>query len=220
MRNLILIIAETLICYLSIILLYKKYKTDGLYVYGIIATITSCIMILKQIDLMSVTIPLGLCVTTSLIITGNIITQKRGPDELKTYIILVLITALLSCGIFSLSGLMESSQYNEYANKAYDSIFKFNLRIYLALIISITTSIFLSSKLYYLLKRLQNKIIISNIFSIIIIELLENTIFTLLAYLFIQDAINVILILVFRYILKTIIGLLGTIPIYICNKTN
>lgn len=220
MKNIILIIVETLICYFSIIFLYKKYKTDGLYVYGIVATITSCIMILKQIDLMSITIPIGLCVTTSLIIVGNIITQKRGPEELKTYIILVLITALLSCLVFSLSGIMESSQYNEYANKAYDSIFKFNLRIYLALIISIITSIFLSSKLYYLLKRLQNKIIISNIFSIIIIELLENTIFVLIAYLFTQDIINVILILVFRYILKTIIGLLGTIPIYICNKIN
>lgn len=202
------------------ILLYKKYRTDGLYVYGIVASLASCIMTLKQIDLMSIPIPIGFGVTTSIIIAGNIITQKRGPDELKTYLILILTTTLLGCCLLTITGLMESSKYNEYANKAYDSIFKFNLRVYLALIISLITSSFLCSKLYYLLKRLQNKIVISNIFSVIIIELLENALFILIAYLFTQDIIDTILALVFRYMLKTIIGIFGTIPIYICNKIN
>jgi hypothetical protein len=53
MRNIILIVAEVIICYFVMVLLNKKYKTDGLYVYGIIATFISCIMNLKQIDLFS-----------------------------------------------------------------------------------------------------------------------------------------------------------------------
>ncbi len=220
MRNIILIIVETIICYLSMIMLYKKFKTDGLYVYGIICTFMSCIMSLKQIDLMNISVPLGFGVTTSLVLAGNLITQKRGPAELKTYILLILITFLVSCCFLNLSGIMESSKYNEYANKAYDSIFKYNLRIYIALIISTITSIFLSSKLYYLLKRLQNKIILSNIFSFIIIELLENILFILIAYLFTQDVINIVLCIIFRYMIKTIIGIFGTIPIYISNKIN
>ena len=36
MRNVILILAELIICCIAIIILNKKYKTDGLYVYGII----------------------------------------------------------------------------------------------------------------------------------------------------------------------------------------
>ena len=47
MRNLILILSEVLICYIAIIMLNKKYKTDGLYVYAVIATFISCIMSLK-----------------------------------------------------------------------------------------------------------------------------------------------------------------------------
>lgn len=218
MINIILIFIEMIICYILLLLLFKKFKTDGIYVYGIIATFISCIMSLKQIELMGVNVPIGFAVTTSLIIAGNMITQKRGPEELKTYLSLVLVTALISCSFLNLSGIIDSSEYNKLANISYDNIFKYNLRIYLGLTISIIISIYLSSKLYYLLKRLQNKIILSNIFSIIIIELLENILFVFIAYLFEYEPIDLILCLVIRYMIKTVIGLIGTITIYIANK--
>jgi len=218
MNNIILIAIETIVCYITFILLYKKYKTDGLYVYGIIATFLACVMNLKQIDLMGVSVPIGFGVTISIIVAGNLITQKRGPEELKTYLSLILITALVSCCFLNLSGLIKSSTFNEIANKSYDSIFKYNLRIYIALIISIITSTYLCGEIYYLIKRVQNQIVFSNIFSIIIIELLDNILFVLIAYLFEYEAMDLIVCVVFRYIIKTIIGILGTIPIYIANK--
>ena len=218
MKNIILILLEMIICYSSIVLLNKKYKTDGLYVYAIIATFLSCIMSLKQIDILSATVPIGFSVTMSLVIAGNIITQKRGPEEIKTYIVLILVTALISCCFLNMSGLMESSDYNKFANKSYDSIFEYNLRVYIANIISIILAVWLNSKLYYELKKIKNKIIISNIFSIVIIELLENIIFVLIAYLFEYEPINIILCIIFRYMIKSVIGIIGTIPIYISNK--
>ena len=218
MINIILIFIEMIICYVLLLLLCKKFKTDGIYVYGIIATFIPCIMSLKQIELMGVNVPIGFAVTTSLIIAGNMITQKRGPEELKTYLSLVLVTALISCSFLNLSGIIDSSEYNKLSNISYDNIFKYNLRIYLGLTISIIISIYLSSKLYYLLKRLQNKIILSNIFSIIIVELLENILFVFIAYLFEYEPIDLILCLVIRYMIKTVIGLIGTITIYIANK--
>ena len=218
MINIILIFIEMIICYVLLLLLCKKFKTDGIYVYGIIATFISCIMSLKQIELMGVNVPIGFAVTTSLIIAGNMITQKRGPEELKTYLSLVLVTALISCSFLNLSSIIDSSEYNKLSNISYDNIFKYNLRIYLGLTISIIISIYLSSKLYYLLKRLQNKIILSNIFSIIIVELLENILFVFIAYLFEYEPIDLILCLVIRYMIKTVIGLIGTITIYIANK--
>lgn len=217
-RNILLIVAEVFVCFIALVVLSKKYKTDGIYVYAIIATFMSCIMSLKKIAIMNVSIPLGFGVTTSLIIAGNLITQKRGKEELRTFLALILVTALVSCCFLNLSGLMESSEYNKFANKSYDSIFTYNLRIYIGLIISLISSTWLSSKLYYLIKRLQNKIILSNIFSVIIVELVENITFILIAYLFEYEAVDIILCLIFRYMIKTIIGLIGTIPLYIANK--
>ena len=220
MRNLLLVLSETIICYISILVLNKKYKTDGLYVYAIIATFISCIMSLKQIDLVSVTVPIGFGVTTSLIIAGNIITQKRGPNEIKTYILLIIVTALISFCFLNMSGLMKSSDYNLYANKSYDSIFEYNLRVYIANLIALPLSVWLNSKLYYEIKKIKNNIALSNIFSVVIIELLENIIFVLIGYLFEYEIINIILCIIFRYMIKAVIGAIGTIPIYISNKYN
>lgn len=220
MRNLLLIIAEMLVCYSLMLILSKKYKTDGLYVYGIIATFTTCIMSLKSIDIMNIPVPIGFASSISIIVAGNLITQKRGPEELKTYLSLILITSLVSCSFLNLSGLMEPSKFNEMANNSFNSIFKYNIRMYLALIFSIIISTYLSSKIYYLIKRLQNKIILSNIFSLIIVEFIDNVIFVLIAYLLSYETIDIILCIVFRYMIKTLIGLLGTIPLYISNKFN
>ena len=219
-RNIVLILAEIIISYITLTVLYKKYRTDGVYVYAIIATFIACIMSLKKISIMSISVPIGFGVTTSIIIAGNLITQKRGTEEMKTFLSLILVTALVSCCFLNLSGLMESSEYNIYANKSYDSIFTYNLRIYIALIVSVIASSFISSKLYYMLKVLKNNILLSNIFSIIIIELIENISFVLIAYLFDYKMIDMILCLIFRYMIKTIIGLFGTIPLYIASKTN
>lgn len=220
MRNILLIIAEMLVCYSLMLILSKKYKTDGLYVYGIVATFTTCIMSLKSIDIMNIPVPIGFASSISIIVAGNLITQKRGPEELKTYLSLILITSLVSCSFLNLSGLMEPSKFNEMANNSFNSIFKYNIRMYLAIIFSIIISTYLSSKIYYLIKRLQNKIILSNIFSIIIVEFIDNVIFVLIAYLLSYEPIDLVLCIVFRYMIKTLIGLLGTIPLYISNKFN
>ena len=139
-RNIVLILAEIIISYITLTVLYKKYRTDGVYVYAIIATFIACIMSLKKISIMSISVPIGFGVTTSIIIAGNLITQKRGTEEMKTFLSLILVTALVSCCFLNLSGLMESSEYNIYANKSYDSIFTYNLRIYIALIVSVMAS--------------------------------------------------------------------------------
>ena len=225
MRNILLIIGEVILCYIAIIFLNKKYKTDGLYVFVIIATFISCIMGLKQITILEkIDIPTGLGVTTSIIIAGNIITQKRGPQEIKTYLALILVTALVSCCFLNLSGLMEASDYNKFANKDYDSIFEYNLRVYLGTVVSIIIGVWSSSKIYYELKKIKNKISISNIFSIVIAELVETILFVLIAYLLepgkSEIVFDILFCIIFRYIIKTIIGIVGTIPIYITNKFN
>lgn len=225
MRNILLIVAEVLICYITIIILNKKYKTDGLHVYAIIATFISCIMGLKQITILDkIDIPIGFGVTTSIVIAGNIITQKRGPEEIKTFIALILVSSLVSCCFLNMSGLMIPSDYNSSASKAYDLIFEYNIRVYIATIISIIASVWLSSKLYYELIKIKNQIIINNVFSIIIAELVENVLFVLIAYLYApgktEIVFDILFCIIFRYIIKIVIGIIGTVPIYITKKFN
>lgn len=218
MRNFVILGLEILVCYISIILLYRKYKTDGLFSYAIITTIISTFLSRQEIDILNTEIPLGIGLTLSLIIVTNIITQNRGKDEVNNLLILVFISSIVSFCFLTLSGFIESSQINEFANKSYDSIFAYNLRLYLANIVSLLVTIYTSSRIYYSLKRIKNKIIISNIFSILIVEFLDNIIFIVIAYLYVKEIPQIILSLVIRYMIKVSMGLIGTIIIYIANK--
>ena len=220
MINTILIFAETILCYIAFVVLYKKYKTDGLYIFAIFATFIACVMNLKTIEIMNIGVPLGFGITTSIVLAGNLITQRQGLEEIKNYILIILITGVVAFGTLNLSGMLNSSEYNYLANKAYDNIFVYNIRMYLALIVSTITSVYLSTNLFYTIKRIKNKIILSNIFSIIITEFFENIIFVLIAYLFEYKGIDIILCIIFRYTIKSVIGMFGTIPLYIANKLN
>lgn len=218
MRNYIILITEMLLCYVFITILYKKYKTDGLLSYSVTATIISTILSKQEIDILNTEVPLGMGITISLVIVANIITQNRGKDEVNNLLLLVLVTSLTSYCFLSLSGMINPSMINEYANKSYDSIFQYNIRLYLANTISLLLSIYLSSRIYYSLKRIKNKIIISNVFSILIVEFVDNIIFIVISYLYIKEIPQIILALVLRYMIKTAMGLIGTIPIYIIKK--
>ena len=220
MRNIILIIIEVVISYTLLSVLSKKYKTDGIYVYAIIATIISSIMNLKTISIMEVSIPIGFGITTSLLIGANIIIQKRGKEDLKMYFLLIILSFIISYIFINISVKLDNSNYNLLSNISYNNIFKNNLRMYIAIIISIIFSIWLDSNLYYIIKKLKNKIIFSNIFSIIIVEFFENIVFVLIAFLLEKEPIDLFLCIIIRYIIKTIIGLFGTIPLYIINNNN
>ena len=218
MINVLLIIAEVIVSYLSLLLLSKKYKKEGIYIFAIIATFLSCLLNLKQISIMNVSVPIGFGITTAIIIGLNILIQQNGKEETNNYLLIILISAIASYLFLSISSMINESEYNLLANKSFDNIFTSNTRIYIALTISLLLSLYLDSKLYYIIKKLQNKIILSNVFSIIIIEFFENIIFVLFAYLFDYKALDLILCIIFRYMIKTIIGLIGTIPLYIANK--
>ena len=167
---------------------------------------------------MNVSVPIGFGITTSIIIGLNILIQQNGKEETNNYLLIIFISSISSYLFLSISGLISGSEYNFLSNKSFDNIFNNNTRIYLALTLSLLLSLYLDSNLYYIIKKLQNKIILSNIFSIIIVEFFENIIFVLLAYLFNYETLDLILCIIFRYIIKTTIGLIGTIPLYIANK--
>ncbi len=220
MINIALVLAETLICYLLFIFLYKKYKTDGIYVFAIMVTFMACVMNLKSISIMNVAVPLGFGLTTSIVLGANFITQKYGLEEIKKYILIILMTGVVAYIVLNISGMFPASAYNYLANKAYDNIFAYNTRLYGALLISLIVSTWISTRLFYTIKRLKNKIVLSNIFAIIITEFIENILFVLIAYLFEYQMIDIALCIIFRYMIKSIIGIVGTIPLYIANKNN
>lgn len=220
MRNIILILIEVITCYTVLIMLYKKYKTDGVYIYIMLLGIISSIMNLKMISVMNIPISLGFGVTMSILIGVNLMIQKRGIEELKPCIMAAILPLIISYIILYLSALMANSNYNILSNVSYNNIFIHNIRINIALILSLLFTIWIDGKLYYIIKKLQNKIILNNIFAIIIAEFFENIIFVVIAFIFDYEIIDLFLCIILRYTIKTTIGVVGTLPLYIASKYN
>lgn len=113
---------------------------------------------------------------------------------------------------------MEPSDINLFTSASYDNIFNDSLRMYFANIVTILYSLLLNSRLYYYLKKMKNNILISNLFSSIIIQFIASILFGLIAYTFIKEPIDIIKIIMIRYLMSLIIGIVSTIPIYITKK--
>lgn len=216
--NYILIIIEILLSYLILLLFHKKFKLDGIYYYIIMATILSNIMLLNTIDILTYPISVGFGITSSIVIATIILTHKRGPSELSKLIITIIISSIISYSYLTLSSYMGISDTNKYTNISYSIIFKNNIRMYLANTISLILSIYLSTKLYHTMKQIKNKIWISNIFTTVIVEFIESIIFCVIAYAFSLKVIDLIMVIVIRYVIRTLIECLGTTVIYIDDK--
>ena len=216
--NYILIIIEALLSYLTLLLFHKKFKLDGVYYYIVMATILSNIMLLNTIDILTYPISVGFGITSAIVIASIILIHKRGPSELSKLIITIIISSIISYSYLTLSSYIGISDTNKYTNISYSIIFKNNIRMYLANTISLILSIYLSTKLYHTMKQIKNKIWISNIFTTVIVEFIESITFCVIAYAFSLKVIDLIMVIVIRYVIRTLIECLGTTVIYIDDK--
>lgn len=218
MNSLNLLIIEALLCFITQVFLYKHYKTKGLYTYTIIAMMLSCLMSLKTISLYAYDVNLGIIPFITVFTSSNILIQKQGPDTIKNLLLTLIATSVVSYAIIYLVKLMNPSDINLFTSASYDNIFNDSLRMYFANIVTILYSLLLNSKLYYYLKKIKNNILISNLFSNIIIHFISSILFGLIAYVFIKEPIDIIKIIMIRYLMSLIVGIIGIIPIFITKK--
>lgn len=213
MNSLYLLIIELIICIISIIIFYKNYKLVGLYAYTIASIILSCMMSFKMITVYNYDMNLGIIPLVTTFIVANIIIQKIGPEETKKHLLLTVIVLTVSYVILLLIKMMSASKIGLFTSASYNNIFDNSLRIIFANIVTILYSLILNNKLYYYLKRMKNNIIISNIFSTIIIQFISSILFGIIAYTFIKEPIDIIKIIMIRYLMSLVVGLAGTVAI-------
>lgn len=220
MTNITLLGVELILCLLLQIIIYKTHKIEGIYAYTIILFILSCITSLKVITIYNFELNLGFIPFITGILSINIIVQKKGYNAIKNLVIVLIISLVASYAVLYLTSLLTSSQTMLFTNKSYDNIMLGSERLYFANITTILYTILLNSKLYYYLKRIKNKIWISNLFSGIIIQFIASILFIILAYTFIKEPIDMIKMIIIRYMISLIILIIGTIPLYITNILN
>ena len=215
--NIILLFIEILFSSSMLIYLYKKEKYDGIYLWILIFSMLLGILSQKVVEIFGLEVNLGITINALIFIASNILVQKKGPEEAENIISTIFFGNVIVFMFSIIATLFNSSSINEMANSAFDKLFYLNNRIYFASVITIIISVWLNTKLYHQIRQIKNKIFISNVLSTIIIHFIECILFCIISYLIKIPFINVIELIVIRYIFKVTIGLIGTSLIYIAN---
>lgn len=220
MNNINLIALEAGIFLITIPIIYRLFDIKGLYTYVITLFIISTISSLKLITINDFDINLGITSFTTIIIISNIIVQKKGPKSIKSLILIMLLSILVSYSILYLTFLEKSNTVKLFTNESYNNIFSGSERILFANFVTILYTSILNYKLYYYLKKIKNKIIVSNLFSSIIVHFISSIIFLVIAYAFVKEPVDIVKMIIIRYMISIIVSMIGTIPIYITNRIN
>ena len=216
--NLLFLLIEVILSYIILLFVCKKYKEEGIYIWIIVILLTSSIMSIKSIEINNVNIALGIGVSSSIYIANNILIQKKGTEHMKKITTIMLIISFIFISLLILSSGLPISDYNNISNLMYNNVIFSNIKFIIANVISIITAIYINNFLYYELRKVKNKIWISNIFSSLIFAFVESIIFVLITK-FINGSLYVVMMtIVIRYILRLIILIIGTDVIYIANN--
>ncbi len=216
--NIILLILEILLMSSGILLLFKKYKKDGLYFWIISSIILTNIMALKTTNILEIDVALGSILYVGIFIAMNLIIQKYGTESIKKIVISTIIASIISVLIITVFTLFNSSFINIDTNISFNILFASNIRIFIASIITFIISIYINTTIYRKLRMDNNKIFVNNTVAMLITQFFDTIIFIVIAFggtLNLKVIINSIAI---RIIIKYITGIIGTIVIYRGNK--
>lgn len=212
--NFVLMFIEVLLSFIFILLFYKKYKEEGLYIISVILFILSIIFSLKNIEIMNLEIPLGTILPTVMLVVSNILVQRNGLDAIKKLTCILSITAIVIVTLLILSSLIIPSNYLYNTNIEYHELIKNNIRTIIATAITPLIVIWINSTMYYQLKREKNNVFISNIFTALIISFIDAIIFSILVFASLIPLNEIFFIIAIVYVIKFIISLFGTLIVY------
>ena len=215
--NTILLFSEIIISFAAIIILYNKYDKEGIYIWIMLATIFGNIMITKSISISNLDINLGIITIATIFVCTNFLIQKEGKSETNKILLLITLTSIISNFIFLIISKTNVSSINTISDKAFNNLFTNNSILIITNIIVLLGTLKINSYIYYKVKLLENKIWIANIISMIVSQTIYGVLLGSMYLAYINNYLDLIIIIVIRFLLAILSQVLGTILIYYLN---
>ncbi len=220
-------------CFSSILIFLKIFGYVGLYIYSAIAIIAANIQVLKIVDFFYSPQPvaLGTVLFASTFLCTDILSEHFGKDKAKQNV-LIGFCAFLFMTIVMLFTIGFKPAESDWAQDNLITIFTPMTRFFVASMIAYLISQYFDVWIYGFIKKISNNknLWFRNNLSTILSSLIDNTIFSLLAWIILnpepETFYNVIMIYIFgTYFLRIFIALLDTPFLYLAkhfipNKNN
>jgi len=207
----------------SILIFLKLFGYVGLYIYSALAVIAGNIQVLKTVDFFYSPEPvaLGTILFASTFLCTDILSEHFGKEKARKNVI-ISFTSFLFITIIMLITIGFQPSENDFAQNSLENIFTPIFRFFVASMIAYLVSQYFDVWIYSIIKNFtSNRLLwLRNNLSTILSSLVDNTLFSLLAWIVLnpypETLYNVIMIYIFgTYILRIFIALADTPFMYL-----
>ncbi len=219
MINEILWIGLLFVSLFSVILAYKLFGKTGLYIWTAVAVILANIQVLKLIQVFGMTTALGNAIYASLFLSTDILNENHTKKDAQKAVWIGFFVLIATTIIMQIT-LQFIPDEEDFISEHLYQIFSFFPRIALAslvaYIISQSHDVWFFAKLKK--KDKTRRLWLRNNLSTITSQLLDNTIFTLIAFVGLYSWESIVQIFLTALIMKTIVAACDTPFLYLARK--
>lgn len=219
MINELLWIGTLLLSFIMVILAYRLFGKTGLYIWTAIGVILANIQVMKTIQVFGLVTALGNVIYASLFLVTDIINENHSKKDAQKAVwigFFVLITTTILMQVTILFIPHESDVLSEHLSAIFSFLPRIAFASLVAYLISQSHDVWFFAKLKQ--KHKKKHLWVRNNLSTICSQLVDNSIFTLLAFVgvFSWDIIGQIFLT--SLILKVIVAICDTPFLYLARK--
>lgn len=219
MINELLWIGSLLISLLTVILAYRLFGKTGLYIWTAAAVILANIQVLKIIEVFGLETALGNVVYASIFLATDILNENHSKKDAQKavwigFFVLISATILMQITIYFIPA--ESDFIDEHITAIFSLMPRIALASLIAYLVSQNHDVWFYAKMKK--KHEDRRLWLRNNISTITSQLLDNTIFTLIAFVGVFSWITIFQIFITSLIMKVIVAACDTPFLYLAKR--
>ena len=219
MTNELLWFGLMILCYLAVLLIYKLFGRKGLFAWVAMSIILANIQVMKTIQIFGLVTAEGNIVYSSIFFVSDILNEVYGKNEARKAVYVGFFVLVMTTVIMQVT-LMFIPDSSDTMAPHLAAIFGFMPRIALASLAAYICSQMYDVWMYAFMKKYHGRRLLwlrSNV-SVIFSQLIDNTMFTLIAFYGIFSWDIIIQIYVTSLILKIIVSFVDTPFLYVARN--
>ncbi len=218
MSNELLWVLLLLTNYLCLLVSVRTFGKAGLYGWIVLASILANIQVIKTVELFGITTTLGNIVYGSSFLATDILGELWGKKDARRGVHLGIFSIAATTIVMQI-GLWFTPSSSDITQEALTTIFSILPRITIASIIAYLTSQTFDVYFYNWLKLHKPKHLwLRNNLSTMVSQLVDNCIFTLIAFVGVFDTTTIVQIFISTYIMKWLVSLFDTPFMYLAVR--
>jgi hypothetical protein len=219
MTNELLWFGLMILCYLAVLLIYKLFGRKGLFAWVAMSIILANIQVMKTIQIFGLVTAEGNIVYSSIFFVSDILNEVYGKNEARKAVYVGFFVLVMTTVIMQVT-LMFIPDSSDTMAPHLAAIFGFMPRIALASLAAYICSQMYDVWMYAFIKKYHGRKLLwlrSNV-SVIFSQLIDNTMFTLIAFYGIFSWDIILQIYVTSLILKIIVSFVDTPFLYLARN--